>query len=406
MNGRSVWQAEIASAAECLRCADVASPEYDARELACAAVERSAAVVASAADGRAAAGVTAGAGVNAVAGVSTVAEVNAGTAASTAVSAADFSRKQPTPQQLEIFWHFIQRRAEREPLQHITERMYFRYLELEAQPGVFIVRPETEMVAQAGIDFLAEYDSGIANHHAANHSGANHSVVNYRAASNAPRIAAHNGTENAVNAAGTADSALHTALNAGTASAAHSISGKEPIIAVELFSGSGAIALSIATELRERISNLEVYAIEMSAEAYESSQRNNARYGNAVNFICADALAPLPEHLAARIEGKAALVIANPPYVPPYHELSPEVRADPALALFGGGEEGLDIPLAAIRRAADVLAPGGALVMEHASEQAAALRAAAARAGFAGARTGKDLAGAERWLFARWPHAL
>ena len=45
----------------------------------------------------------------------------------------------------------ITRRAGREPLQLITGRMYFRYLELLSQPGVFIVRPETEVVAGAAI---------------------------------------------------------------------------------------------------------------------------------------------------------------------------------------------------------------------------------------------------------------
>ena len=44
--------------------------------------------------------------------------------------------------------------------------------------------------------------------------------------------------------------------------------------------------------------------------------------------------------------------------------------------------------------------------MEHASEQALALRDAATRAGFIDVRTGKDLTGAERWLFARWPYAM
>ena len=46
----------------------------------------------------------------------------------------------------------ITRRAGREPLQLITGRMYFRYLELLSQPGVFIVRPETEVVAGAAIE--------------------------------------------------------------------------------------------------------------------------------------------------------------------------------------------------------------------------------------------------------------
>ena len=46
------------------------------------------------------------------------------------------------------FWADIARRANREPLQHITGVAYFRYLELDVGPGVFIPRPETELIAR------------------------------------------------------------------------------------------------------------------------------------------------------------------------------------------------------------------------------------------------------------------
>ncbi|WP_261164836.1 peptide chain release factor N(5)-glutamine methyltransferase [Microbacterium sp. Marseille-Q6965] len=48
----------------------------------------------------------------------------------------------------------VQRRASREPLQHITGVAPFRHLELLVGPGVFVPRPETEMVAQLAIDAL------------------------------------------------------------------------------------------------------------------------------------------------------------------------------------------------------------------------------------------------------------
>lgn len=53
----------------------------------------------------------------------------------------------------QAYTRYIDRRAAREPLQHITGVAYFRYLELAVGPGVFIPRPETELVAQAAIDF-------------------------------------------------------------------------------------------------------------------------------------------------------------------------------------------------------------------------------------------------------------
>lgn len=48
----------------------------------------------------------------------------------------------------------IERRAAREPLQHITGVAPFRNLELLVGPGVFVPRPETEQVTQYAIDAL------------------------------------------------------------------------------------------------------------------------------------------------------------------------------------------------------------------------------------------------------------
>ena len=49
----------------------------------------------------------------------------------------------------------VERRAAREPLQHITGIAAFRQLELAVGPGVFVPRPETETVVQFAIDALA-----------------------------------------------------------------------------------------------------------------------------------------------------------------------------------------------------------------------------------------------------------
>ena len=56
--------------------------------------------------------------------------------------------------QADAFARFVERRAAREPLQHITGVAAFRTLELDVGPGVFVPRPETEQVAQYAIDAL------------------------------------------------------------------------------------------------------------------------------------------------------------------------------------------------------------------------------------------------------------
>jgi release factor glutamine methyltransferase len=52
----------------------------------------------------------------------------------------------------DAFAGLVARRAAREPLQHLTGRAPFRHLELAVGRGVFVPRPETEVVAQAAID--------------------------------------------------------------------------------------------------------------------------------------------------------------------------------------------------------------------------------------------------------------
>lgn len=54
----------------------------------------------------------------------------------------------------DAFAAVLSRRAAREPLQHITGTAPFRYLELLVGPGVFVPRPETEIMAQYAIDAL------------------------------------------------------------------------------------------------------------------------------------------------------------------------------------------------------------------------------------------------------------
>lgn len=56
------------------------------------------------------------------------------------------------------YWECVARRAAREPLQHITGRAYFRYLELAVGPGVFVPRPETEIMVEWVIETLHSMD--------------------------------------------------------------------------------------------------------------------------------------------------------------------------------------------------------------------------------------------------------
>ena len=60
--------------------------------------------------------------------------------------------RQPDQQQLAALDELVGERSRRVPLQHLTGRAPFRHLELSVGPGVFIPRPETEMLVDLVIE--------------------------------------------------------------------------------------------------------------------------------------------------------------------------------------------------------------------------------------------------------------
>jgi release factor glutamine methyltransferase len=257
----------------------------------------------------------------------------------------------------DAFAGLVARRAAREPLQHLTGVAPFRHLELAVGPGVFVPRPETEEVAQVAIDEAAK-------------------VVAERDGAGA--------------------------------------------VVVDLCTGSGAIALAVATE----VPGARVHAVELDKDAHAWAERNV----DALSAVAAG-IEPgstpggedPPERIVrlvkgdARtalygIDGMADVVVSNPPYVPPDAvPVDPEVAEhDPAVALYGLGPDGLEVPRGITSAAARLLRSGGLYVMEHAEVQAEAARAmvAAARDAeglpvFGEPETRKDLTGRPRMVVAR-----
>jgi release factor glutamine methyltransferase len=64
-------------------------------------------------------------------------------------------------QQSEEYDALVARRAGREPLQHLTGTAYFRHVELAVGPGVFVPRPETEVLAGWAIDHAVEIEHPV-----------------------------------------------------------------------------------------------------------------------------------------------------------------------------------------------------------------------------------------------------
>jgi len=206
----------------------------------------------------------------------------------------------------------VDERAARVPLQHLTGRAHFRRLTLSVGPGVFVPRPETEVLVDLA---LVEVD----------------------------RV--------------------------------RSLDRPQPVRVVDLCSGSGAIALSIKDERPDT----EVRGLELSPDAYAWAVANRDRLGLDVGLVQGDATRPCFEDWTNAVD----VVTINPPYIPVGAvPLDPEVRDhDPELALYGGSEDGLRIPLAVAKVAGGLLRPGGVVLIEHADSQGESLPARLARTG-------------------------
>lgn len=158
---------------------------------------------------------------------------------------------------------------------------------------------------------------------------------------------------------------------------------------LDVGTGTGALALA----LKAAWPQADVTASDLSADALALARENAALNGLEVRFVQTDLLAGL--------DGPFDLIVSNPPYLPDAdrEQADPEVRCDPALALYGG-TDGLDLarPLAA--EAAARLTPAGLLWLELDPRNAPAFAAELRGAGWK-AEVQADLAGRERFVRAR-----
>lgn len=164
---------------------------------------------------------------------------------------------------------------------------------------------------------------------------------------------------------------------------------RRPRRIVDVGTGSGCIAIALAHEF----TSASVIATDLSAAALEVARRNAARLdvGDRVTFLEAD--------LLDGVQSAADLIVSNPPYVPAggAASLQPEVgRYEPATALFGGDDDGLDTVRRLFATAFRHLADDGRLVVEFGFGQEASLGDAARDAGWQVTRVRDDLQGIPR----------
>ena len=157
---------------------------------------------------------------------------------------------------------------------------------------------------------------------------------------------------------------------------------------LDVGTGSGCIAIALAHELP----SARVTGTDISIAALNVARRNAERHGVArrIQFLNADLLDDVTP---------ADLIVSNPPYIPAGDApgLQPEVaQHEPAVALFGGPGDGLELVRRLLASAAAHLADEGRLMIEFGFGQEAPLREAARHAGWDVVRICNDLQGIPR----------
>ncbi len=234
----------------------------------------------------------------------------------------------------------LARRVSREPLQLVLGSAAFRTIELRCRPGVFVPRPETEVLAGIVIDLVRSLRAARAE-------------------------------------------------------------GDGPLVIHEPCCGTGAVGLAIASEVPGAVVLLGDRSADAVALARENSAALSGAglLRSAVEVHQGELL----EAFLTSPHGPADILVANPPYLPAgdVATLDPEVADhDPYDALVGGhdGHEVVDVLLAA---AAEALVPGGTVVLEIDARRAEQAQAVAREAGLIDVAAIADLTGAPRFVRAR-----
>ena len=223
-----------------------------------------------------------------------------------------------TPAETDALRELVKRRGRREPLQHITGSISFCGLEIAVNRHALVPRPETELLAEAGWEFL-------------NREGRRAGVPNSGTAARHP-----------------SPNGFPTALDSGT--------------------GTGCIAIALAVKCPQAI----IMATDISAEALALAKENAVRHNVAgqIRFLQGDGFTIFPT------DASFDLIVSNPPYIPSAEiaTLQPEVRDFDPCAALDGGVDGLDFYRRLAVEAKSFLKPNGKIMLEFGDGQDRTIR--------------------------------
>lgn len=141
--------------------------------------------------------------------------------------------------------------------------------------------------------------------------------------------------------------------------------GERPVV-VDLCCGTGALGLVVAT----RVPGVELHAADVDPAAVACAMGNLAGVAGAGGQVHeGDLDAPLP----SRLRGRVDVLVANVPYVPTaaIATLPAEARLHETAVALDGGNDGLDVVRRVAAAAPAWLAPGGTVLVEAETIQAA-----------------------------------
>jgi release factor glutamine methyltransferase len=216
------------------------------------------------------------------------------------------------PDEIGQFRSALRRRLNHEPLQWIIGETEFFDIRLSVRSGVFIPRPETEILAEITCKQLSDLEE-----------------QSRRNRGNSPK----------------------------------------QIRILDIGTGSGAIALALAAKIPELI----VHGCDISPVALELAHNNaaNLHLDDRVSFERWDVM---DFRIPAHFEEPYHWITMNPPYVPSgeWDSLPPEVQAEPKSAL-DGGPDGLDFYRRLCELLPDILMDKGGISLEVGIGQADAV---------------------------------
>lgn len=207
-----------------------------------------------------------------------------------------------SPADSKLLEQMINRRINGEPLQYITGRTNFYGNDIAVREGVFIPRPETEILVDTVIEYV---------------KSSQYSIPNF-------------------------------ALPAGR---------PQPLI-LDLCTGSGNIAISLTKSL----THCKIISSDISETALEAAQENVKRneVSDRIVFIKSDFLS-----LPCEYKRAFDIIVCNPPYIRycDMKNLSHEVKYEPVKALCGG-VDGMDFYRRIVKDSPEFLKVNGLIALE------------------------------------------